>query len=117
MTLVHLSLLLCLPLHLWIIPGTSSSHDVSQITRENFQGNSPQARIRFSRDMRFLQICLAFTVLAFVMTALSVHLLEVLRQRSIETATVVMIGMLIGPAQVAARVLEFTFGRDFHPVW
>ncbi|WP_372987286.1 MFS transporter [Marinobacter sp.] len=113
--LVHL--LLCLPLHLWIIPGASSSHHGSQITRGNFQGDRPQARTRFFRDIRFLKICLAFTLLAFVMTGLSVHLLEVLRQRGMETATVVMIGMLIGPAQVTARVLEFTFGRDFHPVW
>jgi hypothetical protein len=30
---------------------------------------------------------------------------------------VVWIGALFGPAQVAARLVEFAFGRNLHPVW
>jgi hypothetical protein len=34
----------------------------------------------------------------------------------IDAATVVMIGALFGPAQVAARLTELMFGRDLHPL-
>ena len=34
----------------------------------------------------------------------------------IDAATVVLIGALFGPAQVAARLTEFIFGRDLHPL-
>jgi hypothetical protein len=30
---------------------------------------------------------------------------------------VVWIGALFGPAQVGARLIEFTFGRNLHPLW
>jgi len=30
---------------------------------------------------------------------------------------VVWIGALFGPAQVMARLIEFSFGRDVHPLW
>ena len=29
----------------------------------------------------------------------------------------VWIGALFGPAQVGARLIEFSFGRDLHPLW
>jgi len=30
---------------------------------------------------------------------------------------VVWIGALFGPAQVGSRLIEFTFGREIHPLW
>lgn len=112
--LVHL--FICLPLHLLMIPPRSGTrNDPGEPDKQMTEHRHPT--VSFFRDRRFLQICIAFTLLAFVMTGLSVHLLEVLRQRGMDTATVVMIGMIIGPAQVTARVMEFAFGRGFHPVW
>ena len=29
----------------------------------------------------------------------------------------VLIGTLFGPAQVGARLIEFAFGRNLHPLW
>ncbi len=57
------------------------------------------------------------TVIAFVMASLSVHLLASLQQLGIPTVTVLAIGMVIGPAQVVARVLEFSLARHLHPTW
>lgn len=57
------------------------------------------------------------TVIAFVMASLSVHLLTSLQQLGIPTVTVLAIGMVIGPAQVVARVLEFSLARHLHPTW
>jgi hypothetical protein len=51
-----------------------------------------------------------------VPSALSAHLLAMFGRAGIDAATVVLIGALFGPAQVAARVTELAFGRDVHPL-
>ena len=58
----------------------------------------------------------AFTAYAFVPSALSAHLLAIFGRTGIDAATVVFIGTLFGPAQVAARVTELAFGRNVHPL-
>ena len=44
------------------------------------------------------------------------HLLAIFGRTGIDAATVVLIGTLFGPAQVAARICEFAFGRNLHPL-
>jgi len=68
-------------------------------------------------DRRFLLLTTAFTLFAFVATTLSVHILELVRALGLDAVAAVAVGMVIGPAQVAARLVEFTFGRSLHPVW
>src|SRR4029078_8403259 len=43
-------------------------------------------------------------------------LLAIFGRSGIDAGTVVWIGALFGPAQVGARLIEFTFGRDLHPL-
>jgi hypothetical protein len=57
-----------------------------------------------------------FTAYAFVPSALSAHLLAIFGRSGIDTATVVFIGTLFGPAQVLARVTELAFGHNVHPL-
>jgi hypothetical protein len=66
--------------------------------------------------MAFILVTAAFTAYAFVPSALSAHLLAIFGRTGIDAATVVMIGALFGPAQVAARVAELAFGRNIHPL-
>jgi hypothetical protein len=47
---------------------------------------------------------------------LSAHLLAIFGRAGIDAATVVTIGALFGPAQVAARITELAFGRNAHPL-
>src|SRR4029450_13602173 len=47
---------------------------------------------------------------------LSAHLLAIFARAGIDAGTVVWIGALFGPAQVGARLLEFAFGRNLHPL-
>src|SRR5215204_6241122 len=47
---------------------------------------------------------------------LSAHLLAIFSRLGIEPATAVAVGALFGPAQVMARVCEFTFARRLHPL-
>jgi hypothetical protein len=48
---------------------------------------------------------------------LSAHLLAIFTRGGVDAGTVVWIGALFGPAQVGARLIEFAFGRDIHPLW
>jgi hypothetical protein len=65
----------------------------------------------------FLLVAAAFAAYAFVPSGLSAHLLAIFMRGGIDAATVVWIGALFGPAQVFARIIEFTFGRNLHPLW
>jgi hypothetical protein len=64
----------------------------------------------------FVLVTAAFTAYAFVPSALSAHLLAIFGRSGIDAGTVVLIGTLFGPAQVAARVVELAFGRNVHPL-
>ena len=60
-----------------------------------------------------------YIVYAVLMAAICAPLYALALPRSragIDSATVVWIGALFGPAQVAARVTELAFGRDIHPL-
>jgi len=66
---------------------------------------------------------LALSLLAFVFaatwfnsTAMAAHLPGLLQEAGASTAVAIAAGALIGPAQVAARVLEFGLLRRFHPL-
>jgi hypothetical protein len=65
----------------------------------------------------FALIAAAFTLYAFISSGLSVHVLEVLRRLGLEMAGAIAIGMVIGPAQVTSRILEFALGQRAHPIW
>jgi MFS family permease len=65
----------------------------------------------------FILVASAFAAYAFVPSGLSAHLLAIFARSGIDAGTVVWIGALFGPAQVGARLIEFAFGRDLHPLW
>src|SRR6516164_6116546 len=64
----------------------------------------------------FLQVAAAFAAYAFVPSGLSAHLLAIFGRAGIDAVTVVAIGALFGPAQVAARICELLFARGIHPL-
>src|SRR5215472_12234837 len=64
----------------------------------------------------FLLVAAAFAAYAFVPSGLSAHLLAIFGRAGIDAATVVAIGALFGPAQVAARICELMFARSIHPL-
>jgi hypothetical protein len=67
--------------------------------------------------LAFLLVAAAFASYAFVPSGLSAHLLAIFAREGIDAGTVVWIGALFGPAQVGARLIEFAFGRNLHPLW
>jgi hypothetical protein len=57
------------------------------------------------------------TISASILSMLGVHLLPILQARGLELSAAVGLGALVGPSQVAARVVEMLGGRYYHPVW
>jgi MFS family permease len=64
----------------------------------------------------FVLLASAFAAYSFVPSGLSAHLLAIFGRAGIDAGTVVTIGALFGPAQVAARIGELVFARQTHPL-
>jgi len=48
---------------------------------------------------------------------IGMHLLPLLQARGIDLGAAVALGMIVGPSQVGARVIEMLGGRHYHPIW
>ncbi len=86
----------------------------------------PPARLRaelgagpVSRPERlaFALTALTFTLAVVTMTVVAVHLLTILEASGLGAGAAVALGAMIGPSQVAARIIEILFGRRYHPIW
>ncbi len=113
LSIAAVHLLVGLPVHALMIPGSSK-----QPLRPVVIGDAnPTLRTTRQSRVLFLLIGMMLTILALVVSGISVHLLDVLKQLGIATAIALAIGMVIGPAQVTARIAEFSIGRNLHPTW
>src|SRR5690606_31088850 len=61
-------------------------------------------------------LALVFAITWFVATAMAAHLPRLLMAGGATLAAAVAIGALVGPAQVAGRLLEFGLLRHVHPL-
>lgn len=69
------------------------------------------------RGLPFLLITAGFAVHAFVMSGIAAHLLGMLQRGGIGAGGAVVVGALIGPAQVASRFADFATRGRAHPLW
>lgn len=63
-----------------------------------------------------LTLSFVFATTWFISTAMAAHLPRLMQAAGATLATAVLVGSLIGPAQVAARVAEFGLLRRVHPL-
>ena len=99
------------PLHAFALPRTRAQPK----PRPEGAAQVPAAMLKPS-GWPFILVAAAFAAYAFVPSGLSAHLLAIFGRAGIDAATVVTIGALFGPSQVAARVIEFVFARRIHPL-
>jgi predicted MFS family arabinose efflux permease len=102
---------ICAPLYAFALPRSRASLDAAA----GGAAARPPALLP-AHGIAFVLVTAAFTAYAFVPSALSAHLLAIFGRSGIDSTTVVFIGTLFGPAQVAARLTELAFGRDVHPL-
>lgn len=112
--LAAVHLLVGLPLHWLGVPGVEHRPAVKKVPPAT-RGNRTDAQRATTRLL--ILVGLLFTLQSLAASSLSVHLLDIMRQLGIAAATVLAIGMLLGPGQVVGRMLEFSFGRYVHPTW
>lgn len=108
-------LLICLPLHALLLPRATG-----RATAKASLGADTAAADGYlagsARRRAFLLLALAFSLQGFVVSAMSVHMLTMLQGLGLSAALAVGIGALVGPSQVAGRLVEMLFGTDLEPM-
>lgn len=103
--LALINLCLCVPLHLWVLPRAPAARDKGSADVAAQSGPNPW------REWRFRALAWAFLAHYVVVAALAAHLIALLLSRGLTPAAAAAIGALIGPMQVAGRVVEFGASR------
>ena len=111
--LVYAGLLACVaaPLHAFALPRTRAD----PVAPAGGPVQVPTVVLP-PKGWPFVLVAAAFAAYAFVPSGMSAHLLAIFGRAGIDAATVVAIGALFGPAQVAARICELIFARRTHPL-
>jgi len=92
---------ICLPLHLAFVPSSAMRADAHP--------TAPGAAGGQARRGAFAWLAAAFALAAFLSSAISAHLVVLLAAGGLAARDAVLVGALIGPMQVAGRVVEFAF--------
>jgi hypothetical protein len=104
--LLYVGVMLCvnLPMVLAFVPRLEQNREAAT-----------QALTERAPVSRVAMICLAgfFTLRWFITSAIAVHILTLLHGIGLNAAEAVAIASLIGPGQVAGRVVEWTVGKHF----
>ena len=100
-----LHVLVCLPMHLRL-PPPGPPVPVAVLTAGAAGGTAWAAGL----------LAVAFAVTWFTSTAMAAHLPLLLQIAGLGSAAAVAAAALVGPAQVAARILEFGWLRRVHPL-
>ena len=108
---VHLTI--GLPLYLLLIPREQQNNNDMESTDHVVM---PAKALTKARSV-FLLVAALFTLQSSVMSSVSVLLLDTLARLGFAAAVALAVGMVIGPSQVTARLLEFSFWRTLHPTW
>lgn len=104
-----LHLMLCAPIHFFVLPGRSPTATPSAAGAATTSTGHPAAH----NSRIFLLLAIAFSCGAFIFTGFIVHALGVLRGLGHDPAAALLLASLIGPAQVAVRFVELGFGHRY----
>jgi predicted MFS family arabinose efflux permease len=115
-TLVVLGLInigLCAPLYLGVIDSKVDAPSLAPaLATESTPPLTGQPALRWALGQpAFWGLLVAFTVYYGMFSGLSYHLYSVLLERGLDTTTVVSVIALIGPAQVAGRIVVWRFAE------
>ncbi len=106
-----LNLLVCLPLHHWIMRSRRS--EAAAFTRQDGEAIVGALPPEVRRRGMFL-VSLAFALQGFALSAILTHMVPMLGSIGFGTAAVV-IGSLFGPAQVLSRLINMACGKNLPP--
>ncbi len=105
-----LHLVLCLPVHLLSVPAADARVVIPDAPASTTATSAaPAAGAHRGAVYRWLAAALALA--AFMGSAIAAHLINLLTATGLSARDAVLVGSLIGPMQVAGRIMEFAFGR------
>ncbi|RZL61536.1 MAG: MFS transporter [Variovorax sp.] len=111
-----LHLVLGLPLNLFLPSVRRASADAAYAAEPTPAiGAGPSMSVAQARRAAVL-MAYVFAVAWFISTAMAAHLPQVLQAAGVGFAVAVSAAALVGPAQVAGRVLEFSVLQRLHPL-
>jgi MFS family permease len=101
-----LNVLIGLPLNRFLIPAvpSKSRHD------------APHAHVGWKPYREMLLLAFVFAAVWFVTGAMAAHLPRLLETAGATSVQAIAAAALVGPAQVAARIIEFIVLRRIHPL-
>ncbi|WP_353186438.1 MFS transporter [Bosea sp. (in: a-proteobacteria)] len=109
--------LVCVPLHLVFLPGRVRRPVAAAAAQAVAEMPPEEAYLHgAARRRAFLLLAFAFSLQGFVISAMAVHMLTLLRGFGLAASVAVGIGAMLGPSQVAGRLAEMLFGRAVPPV-
>lgn len=102
---------LCLPLILFTLPGNGRAPPKAP------EAGTAGVALSVPERRLFLTLTAIMVLAGLCSTIIATHLLTLLQGRGLSLAEAVAFGTLIGPAQVAARLIEMASGERHHPIW
>ncbi len=114
LVLAAFNLAICLPLHVFAI-GRDAPRDDASTYKAAQNAINTAATQRALRTPTFWALAVCFTAYYATFAALTFHLIPLMTQRRVSPALILTTMAVIGPAQVLARVLWFTIGRNVRP--
>jgi hypothetical protein len=103
-------LMICLPIHQVFVPRHSHI-----MKTETAQAAKPVESPGL-KDPRLLWLTVSFALATFIFGVIAVHLISLLTSAGLTAAQAVTISMLVGPMQVAGRVIELSFSNRVRAV-
>ncbi len=97
-----LHLFVCLPIHQLFVPRHTP------VARNPADSAPPPVSAGFG-DPRLIWLTASFAIATFIFAVIAVHLINLLTTAGLTPAQAVTISMLVGPMQVAGRVIELGF--------
>jgi predicted MFS family arabinose efflux permease len=105
-----LQLAVCVPLHWWAAPHGRGDNRPPETGAARDLARHPRG------GATFVWLATAFSLAAFIGAAMAAHLIGLLTATGLSARDAVLVGSLIGPMQVAGRIVEFSFGRQLRAI-
>jgi len=104
-----LHLVLCLPLHVIYLPRGGGRGATGARTQAGEWVSAAAVRAYF-------WLAAALALASLMASGVAAHLIGLLTAKGLTAGQAVIVGALIGPMQVAGRIVEFAFARRFRPL-
>lgn len=110
LVLAAINLCTCVPLHAVFLPANGRPACAPRGAADDAAG-----RARLRADPRFRWLAAAFTLNMLITAATGLHLLAMLLEQGLDPKAAALLAALVGPSQVAGRIVEFAFAHRVSP--